>query len=130
MRRTRSFVAHALLGAKAGSHVSVDVLVAQLLASEADKSALRQRVATLREECGCAMGAGFVAAAVALTPPLLWWTGGISLTGFAVYAGVVFGAGLVGKATGVLLARGRLWLLGQHLSRRVRLERFGHVVVH
>jgi hypothetical protein len=76
------------------------------------------------------MGAGFVAAAVALTPPLLWWTGGFSLIGLAVYVGVVVGAGLVGKAAGVLLARGRLLLLGQRLSRRVRLERFGHVVVH
>jgi hypothetical protein len=113
-----------------GTSVSVAVLVAQLCTTDAEKSALRRRAAALREECGCATGAGFGAAALVLTPLLLWLTSGFSVVGLALCAGVVFAAALVGKATGVLVARGQLFLLGLRLRRRVRLERSGRVFVH
>jgi len=108
---------------------SGDILERLLAARPDRRDALRpyvQRVKRLRNECGCAMSGAFLVGAIGLLivrhlflpdivpMPLL----GEVLAG----AAFVIGAGLVGKAVGIGIARVRLVLLYRDLRKRHRGE--------
>jgi hypothetical protein len=81
-----------------------------------------ERAKTYRDDCGCSMGSVFLAGAlVVLTVRGLFCTSPVQghwPAAFVRCAGIVFVAGVVGKAAGIGLARVRLGLLNRQLRRR------------
>jgi hypothetical protein len=108
---------------------SGDILERLLAARPDRRDALRpyvRKVKALRNECGCAMSGAFLVGAIGLLivhylflPDIVR----LSLLG-EVLAGTAFviGAGMIGKAVGIGIARLRLALLYRGLRNRYRGE--------
>jgi hypothetical protein len=109
----------------------VDGLLARLPADDPDRAALQARTAAYGQECGCTMGAMFLAGSFPLALAYFVLTGGLSV-GRSI-AGILFllVAALSGKAVGLALAKLRLALLCQSILRKLRAqERLEHVHLH
>jgi VIT1/CCC1 family predicted Fe2+/Mn2+ transporter len=109
----------------------VDALLARLPADEPDWAALQSRATAYSQDCGCTMGAAFLAGSLPLALAYVTLTDGLSVR--RGIAGVVFVlvAALSGKASGLVLASLKLALLRRSISRRLRAEEcFEHVHVH
>ena len=108
---------------------SGDILERLLAARPDRRDALRpyvQQAKRLRNECGCAMSGAFLVGAIGLLIVHYLFFRDIirvSLPGEVLAAvAFVFGAGLIGKAVGIGIARARLVLLYRHLRVRYRGE--------
>jgi hypothetical protein len=106
-----------------------DILERLLIARSDQRDALRsyvQRAKALRNECGCAMGGAFLIGSIGLLilyHLFLRDIGRMSLLTEALVGAVfVFGAGMIGKAVGVGIARVRLAVLYRGLRVRYRTE--------
>ncbi len=108
----------------------VDALLAQLPADDPEKPLLQAQAQAYSRECGCAMGGFFLCGASLLTLIYFAVTGDLHFLSVVEGAAFVFVAAALGKATGLLLAWGRLALLGRSLSRSPRRQESGHVYVH
>jgi hypothetical protein len=109
---------------------AVDVLLAQMHAGDAERTALQARARAYSRECGCAMGAIFLTAALALTLIYFATTGDLRVgTGIACVM-LVFFASMLGKMTGLVLARAKLALLRWSLARRLQRMSSTHVYMH
>ena len=108
---------------------SGDILERLLAARPDRRDALRpyvRKVKALRNECGCAMSGAFLVGAIGLLIVhylFLLDIVRLSLLGEVLGgAAFVFGAGLIGKALGIAVARLRLALLYRGLRNRYRGE--------
>jgi hypothetical protein len=109
----------------------VDALLARVPADDPDRVALQSRAAAYSQDCGCRMGAVFLAGSLLVTLASIAKAGG--LTVWKGIAGLVFVliAAMFGKAVGLVLASLKLALLRRSISRRLRAEEcFGHVDLH
>jgi len=107
--------------------IAVERLLADLPAGAADRLTLQKRAIRYADDCGCKLGAVFLAVALVAVPTFiaLRESFGIGTVGTGLI--VVFAAAAVGKATGLLLAWTRLALLRRSLTRRLRQTRIRHV---
>jgi hypothetical protein len=108
---------------------SGDILERLLAARPDRRDALRpyvQKVKALRNECGCAMSGAFLTGAIGLVIVRHLFLPHIfpmSLVGEVLAAAAfVIGAGMIGKAMGIAVARLRLALLYRGLRNRYRGE--------
>ena len=110
--------------------LAIEVLLAQMPAGDAERTALQARVRAYGRECGCAMGAVFLTAALGLTPIYFATIGDLRVaTGIASVI-LIFIASMLGKMTGLLLARAKLALLRWSLARRLQRMGSTHVYMH
>ena len=109
---------------------AIDALLARLPADDPERAALYARAVAYSTDCGCALGAAFLAGAFVLASIYLAVTG-IDLLTCGIALAFVFVATAVGKLTGLLVASLKLALLRRSLSRRLRTERYSaYVHVH
>jgi hypothetical protein len=109
---------------------AVDVLLVQMHAGDAERIALQTRARAYSRECGCAMGAIFLAATLALTLTYFATIGDFRVeTGIASVI-LVFLASMLGKMTGLVLARAKLAVLRWSLARRLQRMSSTHVYMH
>ena len=110
---------------------SIDALLARFLADDPERVAIQSRVSAYRRDCGCKIGASFLAGALLLVLVYFTLVGRLSLrTGIAA-AVFIFVAALSGKTAGLALASLKLALLRRSISRKLRVQgSFEHVHVH
>jgi hypothetical protein len=110
---------------------AVDTLLARLPAEHPEKAALQARAVEYSQECGCTMGAAFLAGALLLALIYLTAVGGFGFRTGVASATFVLVAALSGKLTGLLLATLKLMLLRRSISQKLRHEgSWRHVHVH
>lgn len=97
----------------------VDALAVRLSEGDPQKTELRSRIAALDNECGCTMAGIFLAVAVGLAAVYFVMAGGPSFSSGLLAGGFIFGAAIVGKATGLGVAQLRLLLLRRLLTTRL-----------
>jgi hypothetical protein len=104
-------------------HRAVDALLARLPADDPERATLQARAAAYSSDCGCAMGAAFMAGASLVA--LLYFVFAHGLGFWPGLAGLAFVlvATMVGKLAGLLVASLKLAFLRRSLSRRLRSER-------
>jgi hypothetical protein len=109
---------------------AIDALLARLPADDPERATLQARAVAYSAECGCKLGATFLAGALVLAVVYLALAGpGLLTCGVAL--AFVFIATIVGKLIGLLVASVKLSFLRWSLSRRLRSERYSaHVHVH
>jgi hypothetical protein len=109
----------------------VDALLAHLPADDPDRAALQARATTYSRDCGCTIGAAFLAGSLPLAFAYFTLTGGLSIR--RGIAGLLFVliASLSGKAAGLVLASLKLALLRRSILRKIRAQEYlKHVHVH
>jgi hypothetical protein len=110
--------------------LAIDVLLAQMPADDGEAAALHARARTFSQECGCAMGASFLSASLVLAMIYFVTTGDLGVrSGIAGVTFVVL-ASMLGKMTGLVLARAKLALLRWSLARRLQRTSSRHVYMH
>ena len=110
---------------------AVDVLLARLPADDPEWATLHSRAAAYSTDCGCTMGAAFLAAALLLAVAYFAFAGGLGFRSGLTGLAFVLVAALAGKLAGLLLASLKLALLRRSLSRRLRSEGWSaHVHMH
>jgi hypothetical protein len=110
--------------------LAVDALLAQMPAGEADRATLQGRARAYSQECGCAMGALFLTAALALALIHLATAADLGVGSVVASVVLIFIASALGKATGLALAALKLALLRWSLARRVQRMGSTHVYMH
>lgn len=109
---------------------AIDALLARLPADDPERATLQSRAAAYSTDCGCKVGATFMAGALVLAAVYLAFAG-LGLETCGIGLAFVFVATMVGKLTGLLVASLRLAFLRRSLSRRLRSERYSaYVHVH
>lgn len=123
-------VRRSLLATTRGA-ASLEVLLARLPADDPNRTALWSRAKTYSQDCGCKMGAAFLAGALVIALMYFIFVAGITpWTGIAGIA-FVFLAAILGKTAGLALASLKLMLLRRSISRKLQAEKpFEDVYVH
>jgi hypothetical protein len=115
---------------KESTLLAIDVLLAQMPAGDAEAAALHARARAYSQECGCAMGAIFLSVSLVLALIYLATTGGLGVRTGIVGVMFVFLASMLGKMTGLVLARAKLARLRWSLARRLQGTSPRHVYMH
>ncbi|HEU4656731.1 MAG TPA: hypothetical protein VFR97_04370 [Capillimicrobium sp.] len=100
--------------------MEIDALLARLPADSPETARIRQRAKTYRDACGCVVAAWFMVSALVLAIVRVATAGDLTLGAGARVGAFVIGAGMAGKALGLLVARARLALLRRQVARRIR----------
>jgi hypothetical protein len=109
---------------------TIDQILARLPDGQPDSAAVRARAARHATDCGCAMGAAFLVAAVLIAAAYFVWYRTPHPGSVLIGAAGVFLAAIAGKLVGLLLAAIRLALLKRKLLRRPRSHEAHHVDVY
>lgn len=110
--------------------ISISNILERLLRSfPEERESLRpyvDRANSYSNECGCSMGGAFLAGSLALVILNGFFFNALGkanlTTDVVLGTAFVFGAGIVGKLTGIGIARIRLAMLYRHLRIRYRVE--------
>lgn len=110
---------------RARTLVAVEGLLARLPQDYPKGAILRSRAAGYAGDCGCKIGALYLAAALVVVPVVIVVYGTFEIETILIGVLSVFTALGLGKATGILLAWGRLAGLRLSLARAVRRTETG-----
>jgi len=98
--------------------IAIEALLENLPEDDAEKAVLTARARVYAQECGCAMGGSFLAAALAMTLIYVVITRDLSVRTCIASIALIFVASVLGKVTGIWLAWVKLVLLRRSLARR------------
>jgi hypothetical protein len=109
----------------------IDVLLARFPTADPERVAIGARASAYSRDCGCKMGALFLAGALLLVVVYFLWVGAVSFrTGVAGIV-FIFVAAVSGKAAGLGLASLKLALLRRSVLQKLQSERsLEHVHMH
>lgn len=96
-----------------------DTLARLLPDTDPGKATARASIARLGNECGCAMGGAFLIAASLLVTAYATFFGELGVQLVMLGVGFVFGASMLGKLIGILIAVARLAVIRRRLGRHV-----------